>query len=212
MIVVCRMRTEPANPRPRRAAHPGGAVQARGHALPEALCGKRGLPRAHRAIARLTNMRASTGKDLDEVRLFQTKLSQLFRGKSSGLERGSWKGAGHGCSPAPSPGGCCADTNCAVGRGRAAGSAANNPPSRGRLRHPRLPHRTSITHPTCRIFDGHNCRILHGRQQRVLDKMQRPGRPKKRIIRGKSVEALAHLIETRSLQPTVARTGSSGGG
>ena len=49
----------PANPNLRRAAHPGGAVQTRGDALPEALRGPRDLPRPHRPITYLTNMRAS---------------------------------------------------------------------------------------------------------------------------------------------------------
>ena len=59
MIVVCRMRNRPANPSLCPAAYPGGAVQARGDALPEALRGPRDPPRPHRPITCLTNMRAS---------------------------------------------------------------------------------------------------------------------------------------------------------
>ena len=44
-------------------AGPGGAVQTRDHALPEALRGPRDLPRTHRPIECLTNMRASRDRN-----------------------------------------------------------------------------------------------------------------------------------------------------
>ena len=58
MVVVCRMRTDERT-RAYVARDPGGAVQTRDHALPEALRGPRDLPRPHRPIECLTNMRAS---------------------------------------------------------------------------------------------------------------------------------------------------------
>ena len=58
MVVVCRMRTDEADPSLCRSQDPGGAVQTRDHALPEALRGPRDLPRTHRPIECLTNMRA----------------------------------------------------------------------------------------------------------------------------------------------------------
>ena len=48
-----------ADPSLCRSQDPGGAVQTRDHALPEALRGPRDLPRPHRPIECLTNMRAS---------------------------------------------------------------------------------------------------------------------------------------------------------
>ena len=48
-----------ADPSLCRSQDPGGAVQTRDHALPEALRGPRDLPRTHRPIECLTNMRAS---------------------------------------------------------------------------------------------------------------------------------------------------------
>ena len=48
-----------SDPSLRRAQNSGRAVQTRGHALPEALRGPRDLPRTHRPIECLTNMRAS---------------------------------------------------------------------------------------------------------------------------------------------------------
>ena len=47
-----------ADPSLCRSQDPGGAVQTRDHALPEALRGPRDLPRTHRPIECLTNMRA----------------------------------------------------------------------------------------------------------------------------------------------------------
>ena len=48
-----------ADPSLCRSQDPGGAVQTRDHALPEALRGPRDRPRTHRPIECLTNMRAS---------------------------------------------------------------------------------------------------------------------------------------------------------
>ena len=54
----------PTNPSLCRTQDPGGAVQTRGHALPEALRRTRDLPRDHRHITYLTNMRASAGRSI----------------------------------------------------------------------------------------------------------------------------------------------------
>ena len=52
-----------ADPSLCRSQDPGGAVQTRDHALPEALRGPRDLPRPHRPIEGLTNMRASADRN-----------------------------------------------------------------------------------------------------------------------------------------------------
>ena len=59
MVVVCRMRTDERTRAYVARSGPGGAVQTRDHALPEALRGPRDLPRPHGPIECLTNMRAS---------------------------------------------------------------------------------------------------------------------------------------------------------
>ena len=60
MVVVAEC--EPTSgPEPMSLAGPWRAVQTRDHALPEALRGPRDLPRPHRPIECLTNMRASRG-------------------------------------------------------------------------------------------------------------------------------------------------------
>ena len=51
-----------ADPSLCRSQDPGGAVQTRDHALPEALRGPRDLPRTHRPIECLTNLRASAAR------------------------------------------------------------------------------------------------------------------------------------------------------
>ena len=53
-----------ADPSLCRSQDPGGAVQTRDHALPEALRGPRDLPRTHRPIECLTNMRASAAASI----------------------------------------------------------------------------------------------------------------------------------------------------
>ena len=59
MVVVCRMRTDERTRAYVARRTLEGAVQTRDHALPEALRGPRDLPRTHRPIECLTNMRAS---------------------------------------------------------------------------------------------------------------------------------------------------------
>ena len=59
MVVVCRMRTDERTRAYVARRTLEGAVQTRDHALPEALRGPRDLPRPHRPIECLTNMRAS---------------------------------------------------------------------------------------------------------------------------------------------------------
>ena len=64
MVVVCRPNANRrADPSLCRSQDPGGAVQTREHALPEALRGPRDLPRPHGPIECLTNMRASGARN-----------------------------------------------------------------------------------------------------------------------------------------------------
>ena len=76
MVVVCRMRTDERTPSLCRSQDPGGAVQTRDHALPEALRGPRDLPRTHRPIECLTNMRASEGSQYCSD-AYQARLGEL---------------------------------------------------------------------------------------------------------------------------------------
>ena len=71
-----------------RSQDPGGAVQTRDHALPEALRGPRDLPRPHRPIECLTNMRASAPPSRalrlpgNSNRVFRTSFQSSLSGMS----------------------------------------------------------------------------------------------------------------------------------
>ena len=71
MIVVCRMRTDQRTRTYVERRTREGLSKREIIALPEALCGTRSLPRAHRAIARLTNMRASEVRSIRRSRSVQ---------------------------------------------------------------------------------------------------------------------------------------------